>query len=302
MHQSGMQDKRLAAAERQDEAERARLEQIKQNQIRAYQGALERDPNAKWAAQALGELGVSPDGYTPAPDSAGGSDVSLTPIWGTDAEGNPVLIQPSRTGKAIQTELPEGVTPNYGVEKIDLGDSYVFQDKKSGAFATNPDGSIKVVPKNLEDAEAAKAKGKKRGEASFNLGRVVERADELLGLIDEVLEDPDLNALIGSIEGRMPTAMRKGKKRTLQRKIDQIIGKSWVEAYQSLKGGGHITEIEGQKAAEAKTRLQDQTIDEAGYIDALKDYRNIVAIGLQRAYEEAGEAPQANPSDPAGIL
>ena len=42
--------------------------------------------------------------------------------------------------------------------------------------------------------------------------------------------------------------------------LDQIGGQAFLQAFESLKGGGQITEIEGTKATTALTRLTDRTI------------------------------------------
>jgi len=41
----------------------------------------------------------------------GNAEVGLTPVWGQDADGNPVLMQPSKSGNMIRSGMPENVTP-----------------------------------------------------------------------------------------------------------------------------------------------------------------------------------------------
>jgi hypothetical protein len=49
----------------------------------------------------------------------GGGGLSLNPVYGKDAEGNTVLLQPGKNGVAVQSKLPEGVTLN-GVDNDTL--------------------------------------------------------------------------------------------------------------------------------------------------------------------------------------
>lgn len=45
-------------------------------------------------------------------DLPGGGGLSLNPVYGKDASGNTVLLQPGKNGVAVQSKLPEGVTLN----------------------------------------------------------------------------------------------------------------------------------------------------------------------------------------------
>jgi NurA-like 5'-3' nuclease len=67
-----------------------------------------------------------------------------------------------------------------------------------------------------------------------------------------------------------------------------------MTAFESLKGGGQITEKEGEKATEAIARLQT-TKTEQGYLDALHDLKNVVKIGQERAKRQA-KMPNAQPT------
>src|SRR3990167_5698275 len=63
------------------------------------------------------------------------------PIWGTDAKGNPVLMQPSNRGGARQMDLPPGVTPQRGqTQRIDLGNEWGILDANGTFIARVPKG------------------------------------------------------------------------------------------------------------------------------------------------------------------
>lgn len=52
-------------------------------------------------------------------DLPGGGGLSLNPIYGKDANGNTVILQPGKNGVAVQSKLPEGVSLN-GVDNDTL--------------------------------------------------------------------------------------------------------------------------------------------------------------------------------------
>ena len=79
--------------------------------------------------------------------------------------------------------------------------------------------------------------------------------------------------------------------------VDQIEGGAFLKAYESLKGTGQITEVEGQKATQALTRMR-RSSSEVGFIKAAREFEGIVRRGLERAEQrrarlEGGEAPRA---------
>jgi hypothetical protein len=70
---------------------------------------------------------------------------------------------------------------------------------------------------------------------------------------------------------------------------DQITGAAFSEAFETLKGGGAITEKEGTKATAARNRMSlAQSEDE--FIKAALEYREIVAKGVERAQSKAARA------------
>lgn len=74
-------------------------------------------------------------------------------------------------------------------------------------------------------------------------------------------------------------------------RVRQIKGKQFLEAYEQLKGGGQITEVEGAKAESAISRMS-LSQSEPEFVAAVKEFRDVLERALQRAKEKAGvEAP-----------
>lgn len=104
-------------------------------------------------------------------------------------------------------------------------------------------------------------------------------AGDSLSLIDSVLGDPNLGAVTGMVQGRIPPLTQGAT--DLVTKIDQMQGQAFLQAFQSLKGGGAITEREGQAALNAVARLQRVQSEEA-FKASLQELRTIIERGKRR--------------------
>jgi len=62
----------------------------------------------------------------------------------------------------------------------------------------------------------------------------------------------------------------------------QVTGAAFLEAFDKLRGGGAITQVEGEKATAAISRL-GRNISEAAFVQAAAELRDIVQRGLERA-------------------
>ena len=142
------------------------------------------------------------------------------------------------------------------------------------------------VPKGGGEAEAAIAELATRDEAAaeesrLELGKREADATSMLAAIDAVSNHPNLENILGPIEGRRESFFTEGPSDAVAA-AGQLGGKVFMEAYQGLKGGGQITEIEGKQATNAIARLQRTQSPEA-YKAALNDLREIVVKALERA-------------------
>jgi hypothetical protein len=112
-----------------------------------------------------------------------------------------------------------------------------------------------------------------------------------LAAIDGVLKDPNLGWATGApgiVTRNVPGTPTFG---TGQR-IEQLQGRAFLQAFESLKGGGAITEIEGQKATQAIARLNAQQ-SEKDFRGALQELRDIVQTGRDRMAARVAQQPGA---------
>jgi len=78
--------------------------------------------------------------------------------------------------------------------------------------------------------------------------------------------------------------------------LDQIGGQQFLQAFETLKGGGQITEVEGRKATEAMARMNPRQSEEA-FLQGVSEFQSIVRAAKERA--AAKIQPQESPSTPA---
>lgn len=139
----------------------------------------------------------------------------------------------------------------------------------------------------------AKTEGTAAGDAVVNLGNAVAKADRAVALIDQISEDEALPSITGMVQGNIPagTPIIGGGQAgvDLEAKILQLQGTAFLEAFEALKGGGAITEVEGTKAEQAMARLQRAQSTEA-YKAALADLKEVINNGKIRAQEKAAAA------------
>jgi hypothetical protein len=164
-----------------------------------------------------------------------------------------------------------------------------------------------------ENQAAAKARGKKlaenKVEAERALPGAIATAEQTLTLIDEMIGDARVSKDGKKWEvpkgGRDPAEgftdyvglgfpgerfLEGSDAASYERRQLQIEGKTFLEAYESLRGGGAITVIEGAKGEQAISRM-NKAQNEVEYIKAARELQEIVRKGVERARKKAGVAP-----------
>ena len=182
----------------------------------------------------------------------GGSEgvAGLTPVWLQDETGNPVLGQMTKDGKVIRSEIGQGLTP------------------------------VGPYQKGFESSRDT-AEGKVIGEAAGALPGVSLMADKINQQVEDLKTDSALPNVLGPIDSRTPNIRPDSK-------IDAIRGGAFLQARQMLKGGGAITDYEGQKAEAAYARL-NQAQSEEDFKAALDEFNFYVQQGLQKLQSQAGQ-------------
>ena len=129
------------------------------------------------------------------------------------------------------------------------------------------------------------------------LPNVIANAEQTLKTIQSVKSDPYLSRGTGmtSVLNNVPGTGGYD----FAQKVEQLRGKTFLEAFNSLKGGGAITDVEGRKAENAIARLSTGQ-SEKSFREALNELEEVVTIGMERAYKRAGVAPPASAKPSVG--
>ena len=203
-------------------------------------------------------------------------------IYGTDANGNPAVIQLGKSGEAKQSVLPPGFKLSRDPIKVDGPTGTTILDPQTRQ-------QVGFIPKDIEGKESAEERGKARGLAEVALPNIIANAEQTLKIIKSVKDDPYRERGTGgsSIFNSIPATGGFD----FAQKVEQLKGKAFLEAFTSLKGGGAITEIEGKKAENAIARL-NVAQSEGAFLEALNELEEIVTNGIERAKVRAGKGGQ----------
>lgn len=167
--------------------------------------------------------------------------------------------------------------------------------KSAGEIA---DTLYKVVP-GLKEAQVETAKTK----ASEIAGapNAYSTAIQTLKNIDAAIAHPGREEATG-VSGIAMRNLPATNARDFAGRASQLGGAAFREAYESLKGGGAISQTEGEKATQSVARLQDLNIKDEAYLQALKEYRDIIENSAKKALQKMGgklpEGYEAIPQSP----
>lgn len=154
---------------------------------------------------------------------------------------------------------------------------------------------------------AAAAAGRVEGEAGAtaqrDLPNAVAGAEQTVGIIDKMLSHPGLSSAVGAkgpamLFGALDSPIAGTEAADFMALRDQLGGKQFLEAFESLKGGGQITQVEGEKATNAIARMQTAQSEKA-FREAASEFRAVVEAAKNRAVQRAGGAQAATPNGAA---
>lgn len=253
-----------------------------------YQQKLEAEkPKKPNLMSAGGSLYNADTGAWITPPQGAGNDAEfgLNPQYGTDANGNPVIIQLSKAGTSKQTQLPEGVNLSKEPIKIDAGTEFILLDP----ITRQPVGRI---PKDLAGAERDKELGTARGKAEASAPQDFQAGQNALDLVETIRKDPYKGR--GTGMSSMGNAIPGTGGYDFQNKVDQAKSGAFLTAIQQMRGLGALSNSEGGAATAAVARMNTAT-SEGEFDAALNDYEKIVRQGMARAQSRMGGQAPAQP-------
>lgn len=166
----------------------------------------------------------------------------------------------------------------------------------AGAAAPQPLSTLPAeagAAATIAGAEAgAKTAAETQTKAAADFPRIQQNTTEALGIINELKNHPGLEYITGlySKAPIVPGTPQAAADALAQ----QVQGQTFLQAYQTLKGGGQITEVEGKKAEAAIARLSraQSTNDYKGALGALE---SVLKLGLERAKKQGAQQTSAPP-------
>lgn len=252
--------------------------------------------------------------YSPAPE-----EYDTTPRTANDeVTGKPFQYVMSKTGKMKRLD---GVLPREEMKLASLGDRdevynpYALQPGQMFQRGVSPDtranNAVAIRSQNMVDARSREANANSRGlmneERQLRIDALRGKADERqlskqgsmsnlltqVSVIDKALAHPGRTTSTGASGVIDPRNYLPGTDATDFRVVaDQLSGGAFLQAFESLKGAGQITEIEGQKATQAIARLNRAQSD-SEYQTALLDLRGVINSGVERMGGKPAPLPEA---------
>jgi hypothetical protein len=140
-----------------------------------------------------------------------------------------------------------------------------------------------------------------------SMGTAIQNIDEMIGA-----RGPDGQLMPGAkphagfesaVGVSIPKALGAGfipgtDTRDFMARLEQSQGGAFLQAFEALKGGGQITEVEGRKATAAITRMQTAQ-SEGEFVKAAMEFRGAVESGMQKLSGRVG-AQQVAPAQVGG--
>lgn len=194
-----------------------------------------------------------------------------------NADGTISYGQFGNQGSFNVPELPEGAQFLTPVQQLNTGTGFTGVDRFG-----NQIGGVTPIDNfgAAQDTAMGQVIGKDAAQRILDLPRTLATSDNMIASIDGILNDPALDVSTGWLswmQGVPGTDQYRFGQRALQ-----LQGQAFLQAFESLKGGGQITEIEGAKAEQAVGRLSTaQSADD--YRAALNELKSVLEIAKQRA-------------------
>lgn len=210
-------------------------------------------------------------------------EYGLNPVITQDEKGNYHLYQIPKDGSAPkEVQLPYDFTPKQ--QYLDTGTGYLAAPTVG---VSQGDGAI--ISKDVAGKAAQTAVGEAAGAAQVALPGAADAAKAVADQVESLKNDPYLPNMLGAADSRLPNVSSDAAR--VQGKMDQLQGGAFLQARQLLKGGGAITDYEGQKAEAAFVRMSSAQKPE-DYKDALDEFNFYVQQGIKKLEAQAAMTAQ----------
>ena len=219
----------------------------------------------------------------------------------TDSKGNPVRSLEAAVKEETKRHNLE--TENQGRRNLSLEERRTRVSEENARIAKDP-----VIQQQLEAARTlGRETAKNQVTATAVLPKVISTGELALNTIDQMIGQRDAkgNLIKGekphpgfenAVGFGLPLQMVPGTEAAnFKTLFDQVKGSAFLQAFETLKGGGAISEKEGEKATSALNRMNlAQT--EPEFIKAALEFKSVVQNGLANARAKAKVGSSAAPA------
>jgi hypothetical protein len=212
------------------------------------------------------------------------------PVRGINVDGN--LVNPV-TGELMFEAGQGGASPSSAIAKLqaDLSAGLISQEQYDLGLSNMAPSGMRIVSDGRGGftMEQGSAVGAEDGRMSPS------DPQAMVDSIDGILNDPALDRSTGLFSAMQNIPGTEQYR--FGTRARQLEGQAFLQAFESLKGAGQITEVEGLKATQAIGRL-DTAQQADDYREALNDLRSILTTAQARG--AAMQSPDGNADAPAG--
>jgi hypothetical protein len=217
-----------------------------------------------------------------------------------EAAGLPPGATPAQINKMIQT--PEGLMPVPQRLPPPSGAAPSTSDTSTpGTAAPAGPTSGTVIPgTSLADKARETDLGKRTSAAIATLPELETTTVRMMSRLNELEKHPNLGMATGVVAGNLPTI---GPTADVGARIAEIQGQNWTLGIQTMRGMGALSDREGARIDQARSRLASRNVSTEDYKKAISDIREVLQTGLENArkiasgkmkpYTPSTEAPAA---------
>jgi hypothetical protein len=207
-----------------------------------------------------------------------------------------------KTGRFYPANPPSGMT----ITGTPEGGFQLTQGPGIGGSGSNVKSGLQVITNDAGVTEAVVIPGTPAAvDTQTQRGKLetaIAMGENILGTVESIVGRPaveggaagiapnkDLPSILGMFQGRVAPLTQAGE--DLRTQIDQIGGRAFLEAFEALKGGGAISEVEGLKATQALARIS-RTQSPTAFIASFNEFADIVRLGIARSKSDLSALPR----------
>lgn len=175
------------------------------------------------------------------------------------------------------------------------------------AGRTPADIEVAKEATTAQKVEEGKTVGKNIGELKNKQVQLETDIEQMITSVDGALQSPGMKSAVGlkgpeRLFGLKAKPFEGTPAADFMARHDQIMGQTFLQAFQQLRGGGQITEAEGVKATTAYNRMATAQSEEE-YIKAAREFQQYLRIGVDRLRLQLGQPTKYGTisSGPGGV-